>query len=723
MAIRTVGPNGTYASIAAAMADSGPGDTIQLEPGYSNETATVLYSGMIITGEASSTGIVLNLAEGVATVTLAGTAPINVNDAPDGNGIVGNDGDNLITVTAGADSASGGAGDDRLFVDYRLATGAVTGTTANVAEAGGGGRLVTINGGFEHFTIWTGAGADTITTGAGDDDIRTGEGAGTVTAGDGFNTVIGGSGADTVTAGDGGNYVDGGDGANTITTGGGEDEILTGTGADTIVSGGGADRITVTGGADSADAGAGDDLLIVDYSAALTDVTGGVTTGDVAAGYSGHIADLAGATLDFVGVERMDVTTGSGNDTITTGGADDRLRGGAGNDRFFLQLGGDDAALGEDGNDIFLFGAAMTSADSVTGGEGTDTIVLQGDYSAGLTLDDHVQGIENLSLLAGSNTSLGQPGSNRFDYVITTSDSNFGAGVQARINGSALLAGEDFTFDGSAEADAKFVVYGGRGKDDLTGGAGNDIFFFAPDRFAAGDSVDGGGGYDGLFLRGNYTIDFTEAAYAGALANVENLTVSGAADERYARGGGTEFDYSITWDNDLLAAGSTFTVNGGTLGSEESLSFNGSDETDGSFRLFGGAGNDVLTGGSGADVIFGGLRGDTLTGGAGNDVFRYNNVAESNSTERDGIQDFNAGDLIDLSRIDANTLVAGDQAFNFVGNAAFSGTAGELRFENISLGGPVWLVQGDTNGDGVSDFEVVLVINPPDPITSSDFIL
>ncbi|HEX8381069.1 MAG TPA: calcium-binding protein, partial [Allosphingosinicella sp.] len=659
MAIRTVGPNGSYASIAAAMADSGPGDTIQLEPGYSNETATVLYSGMIITGEASSTGIVLDLAQGVATVTLAGTAPINVNDAPDGNGIVGNDGDNLITVTAGADSASGGAGDDRLFVDYRLATGAVTGTTANVAEAGGGGRLVTINGGFEHFTIWTGAGADTITTGAGDDDIRTGEGAGTVTAGDGFNTVIGGSGADTVTAGDGGNYVDGGDGANTITTGGGEDEILTGTGADTVVSGGGADRITVTGGADSADAGAGDDLLIVDYSAALTDVTGGVTTGDVAAGYSGHIADLAGATLDFVGVERMDVTTGSGNDSITTGGADDRLRGGAGNDRFFLQFGGDDAALGEDGSDIFLFGGAMTSADSVTGGEGADTVVLQGDYSAGLTLDDHVQGIENLSLLAGSNTSLGQPGSNRFDYVITTGDSNFGPGVQARVNGSALLAGEDFTFDGSAETDAKFVIYGGRGKDDLTGGAGNDIFFFAPDRFAEGDTLDGGGGYDGLFLRGNYTVDFTQAGYAGALANVENLTVSGAGDERYARGGGTEFDYSITWDNDLLAGGMTFTVNGGTLGSEESLAFNGSDETDGSFRLFGGAGNDVLTGGAGADQIFGGLRGDTLTGGAGNDVFRYNSVAESNSTERDGIQDFNSGDLIDLSRIDANTLVAG----------------------------------------------------------------
>jgi Ca2+-binding RTX toxin-like protein len=724
MAIRTVGPNGTYASIAAAMAAAGPGDTIQLEAGYSDETATVLHSGMTITGEASSTGIVLNLGQGIATVTLAGAAPINVNDASDGNGIVGNDGNNLITVTAGADSASGGPGEDRLFVDYRLATGAVTGTAANVAEAGGGGRLVTINGGFEHYTIWTGAGADTITTGNGDDDIRTGEGAGTVTAGDGFNTIIGGSGADTVTAGDGGNYVDGGDGANTITTGGGEDEILTGTGADTVVSGGASDRITITGGADTADAGAGNDLLIIDYSASVTNVTGGVTSGNLGAGYSGHIADLAGATLDFVGVEVMDVTTGSGNDTVTTGGGDDRLSGGAGDDRFYLQLGGDDFASGGTGSDIFFFGGAMDSGDSVTGGDETDTVVLQGDYSDGLVLGDNVLEIENVSMLAGTNTSLGEPGSNRFDYVLTTHDSNFAAGVQARINGSALLAGEDFTFDGSAETDAKFVVYGGRGADDLTGGAGNDIFFFAEGgRFAAGDMVDGGDGYDGLFLRGNYTIDFTQAGFAGALTGLENLTVSSASDVRYARGGGTEFDYSITWDGDLLGGGQTMTVNGSTLQSEESLAFNGSDESDGNFRIFGGAGNDVLTGGAGADVIFGGLRGDTLTGGAGNDIFRYDFAAESNSTERDGIQDFNAGDLIDLSKIDANSVLAGNQAFNFIGSAAFSSTAGELRFENISLGGPIWLVQGDTDGNGVSDFEVVLVISPADPITASDFIL
>ncbi len=429
-------------------------------------------------------------------------------------------------------------------------------------------------------------------------------------------------------------------------------------------------------------------------------------------------------TVTVNGVASAPAPDGRPVDWLMGNSGDNIINGTPQSDQFVLSQGGNDTANGLADNDLFYFGGALTADDNVNGGAGADTLILQGDYSGGLTLDGSVVEIENISVLAGSNTAFGDPGTNLYDYSLTIDDSNFAAKVQARINGSALLAGEDFTFDGSAETDAQFVVYGGRGKDDLTGGAGNDIFFFAEGgRFSAGDIVDGGGGYDGFFLRGNYTIDFTQAGFAGALTGIENLTVTGAANERYARGGGTEFDYSITWDDDLLAAGLTMTISASTLGAEESLAFDGSDEKDGAFRIFGGAGNDVLTGGTGADTIFGGLRGDTLTGGLGNDVFRYDNVEESNSVERDGIQDFNAGDLIDLSRIDADTLTDGNQAFSFIGNAAFSNTAGELRFENISLGGPVWLVQADTDGNGVSDFEVVLVISPADPITSSDFVL
>jgi hypothetical protein len=47
--------------------------------------------------------------------------------------------------------------------------------------------------------------------------------------------------------------------------------------------------------------------------------------------------------------------------------------------------------------------------------------------------------------------------------------------------------------------------------------------------------------------------------------------------------------------------------------------------------------------------------------------------------------------------------LGGDQAFSFIGTGAFSNTAGQLRYEQIS--GNTY-VEGDTNGDGVADFMI-----------------
>ena len=63
------------------------------------------------------------------------------------------------------------------------------------------------------------------------------------------------------------------------------------------------------------------------------------------------------------------------------------------------------------------------------------------------------------------------------------------------------------------------------------------------------------------------------------------------------------------------------------------------------------------------------------------------------------------GDTIRLDGVDANSGAGGDQAFAFIGGAAFSGTAGELRNQQIS--GNTY-VQGDTNGDGIADFMIRL---------------
>jgi Ca2+-binding RTX toxin-like protein len=361
MAILTVGKNSTFKTIKAAMNHAVDGDTIQLQAGYRNETATVTHQGMTVTGGATSTGIVLHLAAGVpiATFTLAGTAPINVFDNAAGGGIVGNDGNNVVTVTDGVDAVNGGVGlVDRLVVDYHLGSTAVTGdSTSNFADASG--RLVTINGGFENFTILTGAGVDTITTGAGDDIINTGEGASTVTAGAGANRITGGTGSDTITALDGGNVVDGGDGANTITTGGGIDIITGGLGADTVNAGGGNDIITVRGGADTIHGEAAVDRLVVNYAASTSVVTMVAPAGTVGAGHNGTIADVSGNNTVYDGIENFTITSGTANDVITTGGGADVVTG----------MGGRDTLVGGAGIDRLVGGA---SGDTLTGGADHD---------------------------------------------------------------------------------------------------------------------------------------------------------------------------------------------------------------------------------------------------------------------------------------------------------------------------------------------------------------
>ena len=449
MAIRTVGPNSAFPTIAAAMLVAGPGDTIQLEAGYSNETATIQFSGMTIFGGAASHGIVLNLALGVATVTMTGTAPFRLHDAADGNGIVGNAGNNVITVTAGVDAVDGGLGVDRLIVDYRLATGAVTGdSTSNFTEAGGGGRSVTITDGtIENFTILTGTGADTITTGAGNDIIRTGQGASTVNAGQGANIITGGNGADTITVLDGGNIIRAGNGANTVTSGGGADVVFTGTGGDTIVTGGGADRITLRGGADSVDAGAGQDRLIIDYSAMTTNVSGGITGGNGLTGYVGHIADLQVSLIDFQSSESFTITTGSGNDALTTGNGADILRGNDGAD-LFKSGGGQDQLFGGAGNDTLRGGQG---ADVLTGGAGADLFVFGTVAEAGIGAGrDHILNFQTSADrigLALIDANLNVAGNQAFDFIGSTGFSSV-AGQLRFANG--LVSG-DVNGDGIAD--------------------------------------------------------------------------------------------------------------------------------------------------------------------------------------------------------------------------------------------------------------------------------
>jgi Ca2+-binding RTX toxin-like protein len=206
------------------------------------------------------------------------------------------------------------------------------------------------------------------------------------------------------------------------------------------------------------------------------------------------------------------------------------------------------------------------------------------------------------------------------------------------------------------------------------------------------------------------------------MTSIENMTLTSITDERYARGGDPAgFDYNITLADNQLLAGVELTVSGTFLTSGETMIVDGSQETDGNFRFFAGRANDVLKGGANNDLLLGYLGADILTGGGGADTFRYDTTADSTAASMDHILDFRPGtDRIELSRTDANSLVAGDQAFSWIGSNAFSNGAGQLRA--FQQGGE-WILQGDTNGDGVADLVIALTLQGPTPLGAGDFIL
>jgi Ca2+-binding RTX toxin-like protein len=127
----------------------------------------------------------------------------------------------------------------------------------------------------------------------------------------------------------------------------------------------------------------------------------------------------------------------------------------------------------------------------------------------------------------------------------------------------------------------------------------------------------------------------------------------------------------------------------------------------GADRLAGGAGNDELRGGSENDRLTGGLGADLMHGGDGQDTFVFKTADESGvgPGQRDITQWFQQGaDSLDLSLIDANTAIAGDQLFKFAGET-HSVEANAVSFVRE---GSSTVLQGDINGDSTADFQIEL---------------
>jgi Ca2+-binding RTX toxin-like protein len=432
-------------------------------------------------------------------------------------------------------------------------------------------------------------------------------------------------------------------------------------------------------------------------------------------GLYGETFDLAfrSQTIAFSGNQSIIASGVPAFQALTVPGR--TIAGSDGNDQLLAGLG-NDVLSGGAGNDVLYFGAAFTAADTADGGAGRDALVLQGDYSVTLS-ETSLSGLESISLQSGANARWGDAANNFYDFDITMADGNVAAGQQLIVNGQSLRAGEDFTIDGSAERDGRFLVYGGHGADAFKGGAGNDIFFFEGQRWSPADQVDGGGGRDAVVISSGSGLNrfaFAESSFT----NIESITLNA----RFATDPGQKPSYELVLSDGNVTPGGNLIVNGSSLADpSQVLGVDGSLVRSGSLSLLGGAGNDTLTGGSGADMIMAGGGRDRLAGGSGADTFRYDSASDSTAAAPDSILDFLPGsDRIDLGRIDADTGTAGDQAFRWIGAEAFSGLAGELR---ASQDGGIWLVEGDTNGDGSADFAISLAVQGGVLPGAGDFLL
>ena len=362
----------------------------------------------------------------------------------------------------------------------------------------------------------------------------------------------------------------------------------------------------------------------------------------------------------------QDIFGTDSSETINGTSGDDNIYGRGGNDRLDGKAG-DDWLFGGSGNDILLGGLGIND---LWGGSGQDLFTVGPRTSAGLSDDliwDFQFDVDRVDLTAW--------GVSDFSQVQALLESDiFG---DATLN--AFYAGHDhvLTFDGVARSEliASDFVFADPAAITASGTSEDDVLFGS----RLGDSLSGGGGTD--ILLGGIGTDVLD----GGSGNDD--LIGGDGQDRMI--GGTE--------SDLLE---------GNAGADSMRGDAGRD------FLYGGSGNDAMRGGTGTDDLYGGTGADRF-------VFDDGEFGGVTRSTADYIGDFyhSEGDTIDLRQVDAKTGT-GDDAFTFIGNASFSGSAGELRY--FRSNGDTF-VAGDVNGDGSADF--LIFLEGSQSLTATDFLL
>ncbi|MCF7986978.1 MAG: calcium-binding protein [Methylovulum sp.] len=439
-----------------------------------------------------------------------------------------------------------------------------------------------------------------------------------------------------------------------------EDHLYGETGNDALFGGSGID--TLDGGAGNDVLNGGDDDLAVDV------LIGGEGNDTYYLGYgvldiindNGLSTDVDTVIMPYQ-LTQWTLSASIENCTIADGTSSSRCIGNA-NNNALTGNAGKNTLSGEAGNDSLSGGLGN---DILIGGEGNDTV------SAGEG-NDQIVGGNGL----GDDDYFGDNGTDTIKYTsaITsiTVDLNTGTSTGNEIGTDQLHGIEN--------------VIGGQAGDVLTGNAGNNVL----DGYTGNDTLTGGGGNNTLIGGlGN------DSYFLDKATDVVSET-SKLATERDTVNCPLSYSLGNNLENLVLTGSLASNGTGNTLNN----------------TLTGNANNNSLSGGSGQDLLIGGLGADSLSGGLDADRFRLNSTVDSgiSTASRDSILDFNPaqGDKIDLSVLDANSAITGDNAFTtpMVGGL-FSGlftSQGRLYFDTTSH-----ILYGNNDADNQADFSILLV--------------
>jgi len=234
------------------------------------------------------------------------------------------------------------------------------------------------------------------------------------------------------------------------------------------------------------------------------------------------------------------------------------------------------------------------------------------------------------------------------------------------------IDGKIDVFDGTNRLDAtdftgKLTLNLGKNSDikQIVGGKSDDTFTLT----AEVDQI------NGVNLNGNEgsdTLTVKVGATAAALNGVTNVETIIFKED-------TAANTTIDTKDTLVASGATLTVDASSF-TTKTLTFNGTLETNGSFKITGGALVDVLKGGEKNDTLTGGGGTDNLTGNGGNDQFLLNKATAGNDvTITDFKTEANNNDIFALS----NAAFAGAPAVG--ATLTVSAVAGATNSANTIL--------------------------------------